>query len=510
MSTSGNSRLAKNTLLLYLRTFVGMVVGLYTSRIVLKALGIEDFGVYNIVGGFVGFFTIISGTLVATTQRFINFETGKKGGNVNRIFGASMGIHILLSIFLLVLFETVGLWFLNAKLNIPVDRMVASNWVYQISVLSFLVSIISTPYTAMIVANERMDVFAYINLLDVFLKLLIAFVISYVSFDKLIIYGWLLLFVALLDMVLYLSYCRRHFPDSKFNIVKNKDVYRGMIGFASMNFIGAFAGNLAYQGMNIILNLFFGVTINAAKGISGSVLGAMNKFSGDFMTALNPQITKEYASGDKNKSRELCLRGSKFSFFLLLIFAVPVFYCTPYILKLWLGVYPDYSVAFIRCALVLSLMTMMSNALITEILATGNLKSTTFWIGGVRLLILPIMYIVFKLGYPPEYGYYVFIIMELVSLSIRLLILENISGIKFVIPFIKTVIFRVVIVVVLAVVTTFFVYNWIYEDNFISFLLFLIYSMFATLASITLVGLTSVERNMVITLINKLLNKVNK
>ena len=495
MSTASDSkRLAKNTILLYGRTLLVMLITLYTSRVVINALGVDDYGISNIVGGFVGFFSIISGTLVATTQRYLNFELGKTdGAQPQKIFGASMCIHILLAIILLVVLESAGFWFLNSRLNIPLDRLYAANWVFQFSILAFLVSILSTPYTAVIIAHEKMSAFAYISLLDVSLKLLVAYLISCTNWDKLIVYSFLMLCIALTDQLVYWIYAKKYFNEARFSIVKDKVLYKEMFGFAGMNFIGAFASILANQGLDIVLNLFFGVAINAARGISNQILNAVIRFVNDFMTALNPQITKEYASGNYKQSRILCLRGSKFAFFLMMIFAVPLFFRIPYILEIWLGNYPDYTILFVRCAFIFSLMTLLSNSLITEILATGNLTTTTIWIGAIRLLILPIVYIVFKTGCGPEYGYFTLIGIEIISLFVRLRILEVITKMSFIREFLSTVLVRVLCVLSIVIFTNYLISSLI-PNNFEGLVVYGILSCILSITVITIGGLSKSER----------------
>lgn len=508
MTTASDSkRLTKNTILLYARTLVVMLISLYTSRVVLNALGVDDYGINNVVGGFVSLFSIISGTLVATTQRYLNFELGKNSdSNPKKVFGASMCIHIVLALFLLVVLESVGLWFLNNKLNIPPDRLYAANWVFQFSILSFLVSILSTPYTAVIIAHEKMSAFAYISLMDVCLKLGIAYLITVTSKDRLIVYSSLILGVALIDQFVYWLYAKRHFIEAQFSLVKDKRLYKEMFGFAGMNFIGAFASILANQGMDIVLNLFFGVVINAARGISNQILSAVTRFVNDFMTALNPQITKEYASGDHEKSRLLCLRGSKFSFFLMMIFSVPIFFKIPYILEIWLGNYPDYSILFVRCALILSLTTLLSNSLITEILATGNLTSTTYWIGGIRLMALPLAYIVFRLGGGPEYGYYTLFFIEVISLFVRLRILEVITKMTFIRDFIKRVGILILPIVISVGIINFFLASF-FSDTLPGLLIYASISCLLTVMFVAIGGLDKNERTAILGFIKAKISK---
>ena len=502
-SDSQSKRLAKNTIMLYMRTFLIMAISLFTSRVILNALGIEDYGIYNVVGGFVAFFSIVSGSLVATTQRFITVELGKKdNSNPQKIFSAAMIIHIILVVIVLLLFETVGLWYLNNSLNIPSERLASANWVYQFSIFTFILTIISSPYTAVVIAHEKIKAFAYIGLFDTVLKLIFVYLIYICFFDKLVFYAFCMMLVSLIDRLIYQIYCKLNFSETKLTIVYDRELYKDIFGFAGMNFLGACASILANQGMDIMLNLFFGVTINAAKGVANQVMNAISRFVNDFMTALDPQITKEYAAGNKTLSQQLCFRGSRFAFYLMLLFAVPVFFRAPYILKLWLDVFPEYAVLFVRCSLILSLFTVLSKPLITVILATGNLKNTVLWIGSTILFTLPIAYICFKCGMGPEFSYFTLIFVELVTLFVRLVILEKITGMKFVMPFLSSVLIRITLVLSIVYLTNAIINDYI-GDYFLGLILYSIISIFIGFLIMALFGLSRKEQSYIIMFINK-------
>ena len=507
---SPNKRLAKNTILLYMRTFLIMIISLFTSRVILNTLGVVDYGINNVVGGFVSLFSIISGTLVATTQRFITFELGKReDSNPHKIFCIAMGIHIMLAIVILILFETIGLWFLNCKLNVPADRLNAANWVFQFSVATFIVNIVSAPYTSVIVAHEKMSAFAYISLLDVILKLIAVYALYINPFDKLVIYSFLLFCVAINVRLIYSIYCRRNFEETKFKLILDKNKYKEMFGFAGMNFLGAFASILANQGMDIILNIFFGVTINAARGIANQVLSAISKFVNDFMTALDPQITKEYSSGNKLRSQELCFLGARFAYFLMLILSIPIIFKTPFILRIWLITFPDYAIIFVRFSLILALFTVLSKPLVTEILATGNLKITVLWIGSSVLMALPIAFLFFKSGFGPEYAYITLIIVEIVSLLIRLIILNKITGIPYVSKFFSCVIWRILIVTFLL-----FLFNRLISNNLnetiSGFLVYILLSLLVGLVTIIIIGINKSEKKAFFIYIKKIIDNVKQ
>lgn len=500
-----SKRLAKNTLLLYARTLLIMLISLFTSRVILNRLGIDNYGIYNVIGGFVAMFSVVGGTLVTACQRFLTYEIGKKNDtNTQRVFSAALIIHIGLAIVLLMLFESIGLWFLNNKMNIPQGRIVAANWVFQCSILAFLVNIISAPYNALIIAHEKMSAFAYISLLDAILKLVIVYLLCISNYDKLIVYAILLLFVSILNRSIYGLYCKR-FPESKFIIVKDFVLYKNISSFASYTFLGSVASILSNHGVNIILNIFYGVAINAARGISVQVQSAVVKFVNDFMTALNPQITKSYAAGDVKNSMNLCIRGAKFSFFLLMIMAIPLLIRTPFILEMWLKIYPDYSVLFVRLSLLLSLITLLSTPLITEILAVGKLQINALAIGGIRLMTLPLCYIIMKFGYAPEYCYCILILIETISLFVRLWILKN--QIKFKISdFMKNVLFYVSIVFLISFIVS-YVFSSMISHTVMGLIVFSLLSVTFSLLIIYFIGMKKIERQMLNTFIIQKIKK---
>lgn len=507
ISSSSNKRLAKNTITLYIRTVVVMLITLFTSRVILKSLGIEDYGTYNVIGGFVAMFSLLGGTLVSATQRFINVELGKKeGGDPNKIFCTAMGIHIGLSLVMLLALETVGIWFLNYKMNIPVDRMFAANIVFQCSIFAFLLNIICLPYNAVIIAFERMKAFAYISLYDAIIKLTISYLLFLVASDRLIVYAVLLSVLALSECFMYSIYCKKHFPDiSDFHVVKEKDAYIRQMSFASYTFLGSVAAILSNHGVNIVLNIFGGVAINAARAISMQVLHAISKFVSDFTVALNPQIVKTYAAGELDKSMELVYRGAKFSFYLMFVFSVPIIFLTPEILKLWLGRFPDYTIIFVRLTLIYGLVTVLSKTLTTEILATGKIRSNAFIIGGLRLLTLPFCYLVLWMGYDAYMVYYVMIVIDGISILTRLFILKDVTGIK-IMGYVKIVLFPVLLVSILTCVLCYLIWKQI-PCTLPYNILFFITSLIVCIIFITRIGITSFERHMIMSGIKKFIKR---
>lgn len=508
ISASSNKRLAKNTLVLYFRTIVVMVISLFTSRVILKSLGVEDYGTYNVIGGFVAMFSLLGGTLVGATQRFINIELGKKdGGNPNKVFCTAMGIHAGLSLIILIALETFGLWFLNYKMNIPDGRMFAANVVFQCSILAFLLNIICMPYNAIIIAFERMKAFAYITMFDAVVKLIISYLLFLIASDRLIWYAFLLLGLAISERSVYSIYCKRHFPEvSEFHLVKEKQAYVNQISFAGYTFLGSFAAILSNHGVNVVLNLFGGVAINAARALSMQVLYAVSKFVSDFTVSLNPQITKTYAAGDLDESMSLVYKGAKFSYYLMLLFSLPIIMLTPEILNLWLGEYPEYTVAFIRLTLVYGIITSLSKTLTTEILATGEIKANALIIGGLRIFILPLSFLVLWLGYNPCSVYYVMIVIDTISIFTRLVVLRNITGVR-IINYVKNVLFYIIPVSILAVLLNFSL-KFVMPDSMIYNIIYVICSLLISSAIIFYVGLSFSERDMLTKGIKKIIGKI--
>lgn len=402
-SSENNRRIAKNTLLLYFRMFITMAVGLYTSRVVLNVLGVSDYGIYNVVGGVITMVSFLNIAMTQASQRFLSFELGKDNNDrLNQVFCTSVNIHLLISIIAVIIGETVGLWFVNEKLNLPEDRMVAVNWVYQASILTFVIGVMSVPYNSAIVAHEKMSAFAYISILEVVLKLLIVFLLVVIPFDKLIVYSILIVAVSAIIRLCYTIYCKRKFQECTYHIGFDKALSKEMFSFAGWSLLGNLGFSFKDQISNIILNLFYGTTLNAARGIGVHVGVLINSFSKNFTMALNPQITKQYAVGDTEASRKLVYAGSRFSFYLLSLISIPIIINVDYILKLWLGIVPAYTSQFVVFTLLTSLLYTLSGCLTTAIQATGKIKWFQIGICIILLSELPVAWILLKLGFPPD------------------------------------------------------------------------------------------------------------
>lgn len=427
MSSESTRRIAKNTGFLYVRMLLTMGVAFYTSRVVLNALGVEDYGIYNVVGGVVAMFSFLTGMFTSATQRFLNYEMGL--GNrkrLNEILSMSITLNTMIAVLIVLVSEIVGLWFINHKLVIPVDRLMAAHWVFQFSLLTMAVTIISTPYNAVIIANERMDVFAYISIIEVILKLGVAVIIASCGGDKLIVYGALLLFVALIIRGIYSVYCKRKFQECRYRFYWDKTLFREMGAFAGWNMYGNFAFVMITQGVNMLLNMFFGPVVNASRAIAVQVQTAIQGFSANFMMAVNPRITQDYAQGEKESMFRLVCVSAKLSFYLLLILIIPVLIETETLLKLWLKQVPEYSVVFVRLTLIQTLIGILTNPLQTAIQATGRMKKYQLLTGTLTLMNIPISYFLLCYGSDAPVVLVVYNVITCIMVFVLLYLLNDI------------------------------------------------------------------------------------
>ncbi len=424
-TSDNNKRIAKNTLLLYFRMLFMMGISLYTSRVVLNTLGVEDYGIYNVVGGIVAMFGFINGSMSSATQRYITFALGK--GDKERlqtVFSTTLQIHTLIAGIIVLLGETFGVWFLYNKMQIPPERIDASFWVLQCSIWSMVTMIVSVPYNADIIAHEKMSAFAYISILEVVLNLVIVYILVIFSYDKLILYAILGLVVQVAIRFCYSIYCNRHFEETKYRPVWDKSLFKEMAFFAGWNIWGNFAGTLSTTGVNLLLNVFFGPVVNAARGVAVQVQGAILGFSANFQMALNPQITKNYAKGNLLEMHKLIERSSRFSFFLLYILSTPVMLLTSYLLTLWLKLVPVHTVAFLRIILVIVIIDSIANPIMIAATATGKVRQYQSIVGGVVLLIVPLSYLALKFGATPEVVFLVHLAVCILAFITRLLIVR--------------------------------------------------------------------------------------
>lgn len=505
-TSTSNKRIAKNTLLLYVRMLFMMLVSLYTSRVVLEALGVEDYGIYNVVGGVVAMFSMLSGSLSSAISRFITFELGT--GNkekLARVFSSSVTVQIGLSAIVLILAETVGLWFMNSKMVIPENRIYAANWVYQLSLLTFVINLISIPYNATIIAHERMSAFAYISIFEAVSKLTTAYCIVISPIDRLILYAVMLATIAIIIRLIYGIYCKKRFSECTYRFMYDHDLLKQMFGFAGWNFIGASSALLRDQGGNIVINLFCGPTVNAARGIAFQLNAAIHSFVTNFMTALNPQITKSYASSDHQYMMTLLFQGARLSYYILLLLSLPVIINTHYILQLWLGQVPEHTVMFVQLVLVFGMSESISNPLITAMLATGKIRNYQLVVGGFQMLNLPMSYVLLRLGAIPETVLIVAIVISQFCLVSRLYMLRGMIELK-VRDFINKVYFNVIMVTMLSAIIPVALAST-FEDNIWNFVASCVIAVASTLLVEFYVGCTIKERQFVLSKVKTIIRK---
>ena len=409
-----------------------MLVSLYTSRVVLATLGEVDYGLYNVVGGVVVLLSFLNGSMAAATQRFLNFEMGRKNKEgLNKVFSTAITIHAIVALIVIVLAETIGLWFLNTFMNIPANRLYAANCVYQFSVISFIVTILSVPYNAAIIAHEKMSAFAYISILEAILKLVIAFLIQVLLFDKLITYGFLLLIVAISLRVIYGVYCNKHFEECHFRrTIVDKKLRKQMLSYSSWTIVGGLSSLLHTQGIAICINLFFNAAVNAAQGLSNIVNSAVTGFVTNFQLALNPQIVKNYAAGERQDMYRLIFRGCRFSFFLISFFAIPLIIETPTILGIWLKQVPEYTNIFVRLVLTISIVNSYTGIMATSQGATGKQKNYQITLISIAIAHVPLTIIAYYMGYPPQASSWIYVFIKVIQQYVRVYLVHKSTGFK--------------------------------------------------------------------------------
>lgn len=401
-NTANNKRIAKNTLMLYFRMLLTLAVGLYAARIVLQTLGASDYGLYNVVGGIVTLFTFISSTLASGTQRFLSFALGENNiEKMKTVFSTASYLHALFALIIFAISEIVGLYLLYYQMQIPEGRMDAAFWVFQFSTIAAMVAVVQVPFMSSLIAHEKMDIYAWVSIYDAVMKLLIVYLIQVLEVDKLILYAFLYFLVHLSTALMYMLYCRNQYEECRMFGGFNKETFHEIASFSGWNIFGCGAVALQGQGVNILLNMFFGTVVNAARGIAFQVNSIILQFVNNFQTAVNPQIVKLYAAGNKTEMIKLMINNSKFAAFLLLFIAIPVFIELEFVLKIWLGEYPDYTPIFLRIIIIQSLVQTMTRPIVMGLHATGKMKMPNITAGIVLLMILPVSYLLLMMGCSP-------------------------------------------------------------------------------------------------------------
>jgi O-antigen/teichoic acid export membrane protein len=489
-----NSRIVKNTFVLYLRSIVVLLITLYTSRVVLATLGVEDYGVYFVVGGVVAVLSSISNSLSGAISRFITFELGRGDTHrLNTVFSTSVQIQVVLALIIVSLILIAGVWFVNERLNIPAERLEAANWVLVCSAVGFGFGLVSATYNALIIAHEHMKAFAYISILSAVLNLGVVFLLSASTFDKLKTYAVLLLAVSLLIQICYWTYCRKLFQESRFRFVWDIALLKSMFGFSGWAFSSHFVGMLNTQGINILTNIYFGVVLNAARGIATQVEGALSQFTQNLTVSVNPQITKSYAANDKEYMFQLICRGSKFAYFSALVFTIPLFIEAETVLMLWLGVVPEYATVFLRLTLLTMLPQVLGGVLFTAAMATGRIRRYSILINVVSIFTFIFTWMLFYLGSPPEVAYLVHLLIRSLLVALRVYLLKSMINFRPLIYF-KSVFLRIFPVSILAFAIPSMVLMSPVQESYLRVLLVIAVSVPATLFIVYSIGLTLNER----------------
>lgn len=507
MSTSDNRRIIKNTGMLYVRMLFLMGVSLYTSRIILDVLGIEDYGIYNIVGGIVALFSFLKNALSISTSRFLTFEIGRKDfDKLKETFSSSYSIHIFLAILVFIIAETIGLWFLYNKIVIPPERLQAAVWTYHFSVLTSLVTIIQVPYNAAIIAHEKMDVYAYISIIEVILNLSIVYLLYLYDHDKLIFYAVLMLVVRIIIAFIYRFYCIKNYKECRYKYTWKSDLYKSIAFFSGWSLLGSLNFVLLTQGSNILLNLFFGPLVNAAYGISIQVNTAVNLFVKNFQTASRPQIVKLYADNRKSEMKTLVINTTRFSYFLLLILTLPVILETKIILELWLKEIPEHAVIFVQLILIDALITTFDSSLYFVFNAMGRLKENAIISPIIGFLVIPVSFILFRLGFEPSVIFYVQIVKSIImSIFVKPILLYKYAD--YILNDFISIFLPCIIVTIIAITPPLIIHN-IFSEGWQR----LVYVVFTSLVSVSIstffIGISKANRIKIIYIIRK--NIINR
>ena len=502
MSSSG--RIVKNTIALYGRSLLVLAVSLYTSRVILNALGVEDYGLYNVVGGVITMLGFLNTTMQATFQRYFNVAMGKGNEDeVKTLFKTALSVQLLLALVVVVLGETLGLWFLSNKLVIPDGRMGAAQILYQVTIVSFVIAVFKGPFGALIIAYEKMGIYAVFSVLESVLKLAVAIIVGHYAGDRLILYSFLCFFLGFVDFLLYFIFCKVRIPTTSLGFNWEKGLLTKMLSFSTWSTIGTLAYTLKSQGLNIVLNLFFGTVVNAARAVAAQVLHAVNHFINSFQTAFRPQLTKLYASGDYDAAMRLYYGATKLSYYLIFTISLPILLETPYILHIWLGdKVPEYSAVFTRLILLTAFVSAFANPTSCIAHATGNIKKFSLLTSVVNLLIVPIAYLFLKFGFGPTSAMVVSLVITIIVQGIRIIVVSEITELT-VGDYIKNVVLPVSLYTVLSIVAPTALLLTM-TTGWVRLLLVLLVSVISSLGFAWLVGLNKMEKAFVLSKINSL------
>lgn len=498
MTASSSKTIAKNTMFLYFRMFLTLGFSLYTSRLVLEALGVINYGLYGLVGGIVTMFAFINSSMSAATQRYLSFDIGK--GNeeqLKKTFNASLNIHFLIGVVIVLLAETIGLWFVNFKLDIPSERLTAANWVYQFSILAFFLQVIKVPYDALIIARERMNIYAYMSFVEVILKLIIVFVLLAYGNDRLILYAILTFCVSLIVFILFAFYCKKYFKESIYQFYYDKKYYIELLSFSGWNLFGNMVIVLRQQGTNILLNLFLGPIVNAAYLLTMIIQGIFESFASNFQIAVNPQIVQSYSNDNIKRMENLIQLSMKFTFFGLAIIIIPLYFNVDYLLSIWLKEIPGYTSSFVKMSLIYCMISLLSAPLITGIQATGKIKVHQIISSLILLFNILGVWIILRLNYPPYFVFLVFASNSLIVLLFRVFMFKKLIKIS-IKGFLNNVAFRITTsFLIFLIVPLSFNYFSIQTSDFYNFIFKSMMLEIYAITIILIVGISKQERDFI-------------
>lgn len=492
-NSENNKRIAKNTLMLYIRMFLIMVIRLYSSRVVLDVLGIDDYGLYNVIGGMVVLFTFVNNAMTDSTQRFLTFELGINNiESLGTVFKTSKIIHLCIAIAFLFILEIFGTWFVSSQMTIPDDRIDACLWVMHFSIFTTILKIICVPYNSLIIAHERMTVYSIISVIEALGLLLIILILPSLDGDKLIFYGILVFIVQVFLQIIYRVYCQTVFEECTINCRLSMSKSFEMIKFAGWNICGNMAQLVSSHGLNMLLNVFFNPAVNAARGIAVTVQGAIGQFSGSFQSAINPQITKSYAKEDIGYMSQLVFSSSKYTYLLLLVISLPLYFQTDYILGLWLKEVPEMTVTFLRLIIGCTILEAIVNPFNVAVGATGNIKKYQLYNGIINMSIIPIVFVSFWIGLPASSAFYIQLILCFISMLARLVIMRQVLGIN-VQSYFEDVISKCMLVTLISLVLP-TICLCLHIGSFLQFILVTLTCLGSTICSSLMIGLNSTER----------------
>lgn len=501
-----NKQIVKNAIYLYIRQLVIMALSFFTTRIVLEKLGASDYGVNNVVSGFVSMFTMLNSILQTGTRRFLGINIGKGNkSELNQTFSTAVIIHLIIGFIIVILLESFGLWFINHKLNIDSERLIAANWVFQFSILTVFLGITQTPYTAAVTIHEKFNIYAAMSIYDVVAKLAVLFLLIYIPGDKLIIYSALITSVSVTSIIIYRLYCKKQFEECRVKLTFNKALCKEMLTFSGWGALGHLTVVLNSQGTSILLNLFFNTIMNAARGLATTVNFTIDQFINGFLTAAQPQLVKYYGKGDFQNFSKLIFNVSQYTLFLVALIGVPAIMEIDYVLQLWLGEVPEYTGAFIKISIICSIISYSNYMINYGITAAGKMKALNTLSMPIYLLTLPLIYIILKLGYSPIYAYWVSSVPPILSFLVNLYILHKYTGFDSK-KYLITIFLKTIILLTIACIPPYIIQQFM-PQNAIRFFLVCSVSCISTIIILWLFALNKEVREMVIVKLNKILKR---